>query len=421
MSLQEDARAVAGELRALRHALHREPELGLNLPRTQATVLGALKDLPLSITLGERLTSVTAVLHGAQPGPAVLLRADMDALPITELADVPYRARREGLMHACGHDLHTSMLAGAARLLAARRSELKGNVIFMFQPGEEGWDGAQQMLNEGVLDAADRSVVAAYALHVMSAGWPQGMFFTRPGPLLASSDDLIVTVKGAGGHGSSPHQAKDPIPVACETVTALQSFLTRTTDPSVTTVLTVGSFHAGTASNVIPETARFEATLRTISPGARRQLLTGAARVCEGIAAAHGLQADVTQVPGYPVTVNSAAETAFAGVVISELFGPDRFTELEHPLTNSEDFSLVLDKIPGAMIMLSAVPAGIDPLSAPDNHSAYAVFDDAVLADGAALYAELAMRRLESPEQPAGARVLPSPRPGTIQYARSFR
>jgi amidohydrolase len=394
MDLRDDARAMAGDLRTLRHALHQEPEVGLDLPRTQEKVLQALDPLPLEVSTGSGLSSVTAVLQGARPGPTVLLRGDMDALPVQEEVDVPFRSRVDDRMHACGHDLHTTMLVGAAGLLAAQRESLAGDVVFMFQPGEEGHDGAGHMLREGVLDVTGSRPVAAYALHVISARWPQGTFVTRPGPMLAASDAVVVTVRGRGGHGSAPHRANDPVPAACEMVTALQTFVTRSIDAFDPAVITVGEFHAGSRRNVIPAEARFEATVRSFRPEVHEALARGVPRVCEGIAAAHGVDVDVEYRAEYPVTVNSADEAAYAAESASELFGPDRFQLAENPITGSEDFSRVLGHVPGAMVFLGAAVDGEDHEDAPDNHSPLAAFDDAVLADGAALYARLAAGRL---------------------------
>lgn len=397
MDLRDDAQALGGDLSALRHDLHQEPEVGVDLPRTQEKVLSELGGLPLEIHTGNSLTSVTAVLRGGGSGPVVLLRGDMDALPLTEQVEVPFRSRTEGAMHACGHDLHTTMLVGAARLLATHREKLPGTVVFMFQPGEEGHDGAQLMIDEGVLDVAGERPVAAYALHVTSSMWPQGTFATRPGPLLAAADHLYVTVHGTGGHGSAPHKARDPVPAACEMVTALQTSLTRTIDPFDTAVLTVGSFHAGTKDNVIPEKARFEATVRTFRDETRDLVARNAPRVCQGIAAAHGLDAEVSFSGGYPVTKNSEREISFISDVVTDVFGPDRHHLMQNPLTGSEDFSRVLERVPGAMVFLGAAATGADPEKAPYNHSSYANFDDTVLPDGAALYAQLAAQRLVAP------------------------
>ncbi|WP_326597301.1 M20 metallopeptidase family protein [Streptomyces sp. NBC_01803] len=393
MNLLDDAHTLADDLMRLRRRLHAIPEVGLDLPRTQEAVLTALDGLPLEVSTGHGLTSVTAVLRGARPGRTVLLRGDMDALPVAERTGLPFAAGAER-MHACGHDLHTAMLVGAARLLAAHRDRLAGNVLFMFQPGEEGWDGAGHMLAEGLLDAAGERPVAAYALHVSSHTWPSGVFSTRGGPMMAASNVLEVTVRGAGGHGSAPHRAKDPIPAACEMVTALQTWITRSFDVFDPVVLTVGSFHAGTQSNIIPDTATFHATVRSFSAEVRARLREGTVAVCEGIAAAHGLAVDAEFVEQYPVTVNDGAETAFAADAVRELHGEERYAPMENPILGSEDFSRVIDAVPGAMLFLGATMPGLDPDTAPANHSPLAAFDEAVLPDGAALYAELAVRRL---------------------------
>ena len=394
MTIREEAAAIAGDVAELRHAIHREPEIGLELPMTQRKVLDALAGLPLDITVGERLTSVTAVLRGGRPGPVVLLRGDMDALPITEATGAPFASQIDGVMHACGHDLHTAMLAGAARLLSARQPDLPGSVIFMFQPAEEGGAGARYMIEEGVLDAAGMRPAAAYALHVFANTLDRGVFSTRPGPALAASDAINVTVRGRGGHASAPHRSADPIPAACEMVTALHALVTRRFDVFDPVVVTVGSIHAGTARNVIPDEATFLATARSYSPDSRKRLRDETMRLVRNIAEGHGLVAEAEFVEGYPVTVNDAAQAAFAAATVADVFGAGRAVTAGHPLSGSEDFSFVLQQVPGAFILLGACPPGTDPRTAPSNHSAAAAFDDGVLADGVALYAELAVRRL---------------------------
>ncbi len=394
MLVRDEAAKLAGEIAELRHAIHREPEIGLDLPKTQGKVLDALSGLPLEVSTGKALSSVTAVLRGGRPGPVVLLRGDMDALPVTEETGLPYASAFPGAMHACGHDLHTAMLAGAAKLLSARQAELPGTVIFMFQPGEEGYAGARYMINEGVLDAAGERPVAAYALHVSGNKLPCGMFSTRPGPMLAAADQITVTVHGRGGHASQPHRAADPIPAACEMVIALQTMVTRKFDVFDPVVITVGSFHAGTTDNVIPDQARFLATARSYSAESRAALASLVPRLITDIAGAHGLTADAEYAAEYPVTVNDAAEAAFAGQVITEVFGPDRGETARFPITGAEDFSFVLEEVPGAFVFLGACPPDRDPETAPTNHSAIALFDDSALAEGTALYAELALRRL---------------------------
>ncbi|MDT0441795.1 M20 metallopeptidase family protein [Streptomyces johnsoniae] len=393
MNLLDDATALADELVRLRRTLHGVPELGLDLPRTQEAVLAALDGLPLDMSTGHGLSSVTAVLRGERPGPTVLLRGDMDALPVAERTGLPFAAPADR-MHACGHDLHTAMLAGAARLLSAHRDRIAGNVLFMFQPGEEGYNGAGRMIDEGVLEATGERPVAAYALHVISHTWESGVFATRGGPAMAASSVLDVTVRGAGGHGSAPHRAKDPIPAACEMVTALQTWISRSFDVFDPVVLTVGKFHAGTQSNIIPDTAAFTATVRSFSDETRARLRRGTVAVCEGIAAAHGLGVEARFTEQYPVTVNDAAEAAFAADAVREVHGEERYAGMDNPLLGAEDFSRVIEAVPGAMIFLGATMPGLHPDSAPTNHSPLAAFDEAVLPDGAALYAELAVRRL---------------------------
>ncbi|MDI3403197.1 M20 metallopeptidase family protein [Streptomyces cavernicola] len=393
MTVHEDARELQGELAALRHALHAEPEIGLDLPRTQEKVLSALSVLPLDITTGTRTTSVTGVLRGTGEGPVVLLRGDMDALPVQERSQLPYASRVDGTMHACGHDLHTTMLVGAARLLAHHRDRLPGDVVFMFQPGEEGFDGAQVMLDEGVLGAAGRGVDVAYGMHVFASKLPQGHFATRPGTMLAAADELRVTVHGEGGHGSAPQFARDPVAAVAEMVTTLQTMVTRRFDVFDPVVITVGSLHAGTVGNVIPDRAVFQATVRSFSPGAREQAVRLASETLQGIARAHGVEVVVEHLPGYPPTRTDSDETAFVADTVREVFGEERHHTLEHPLTGSEDFSRVLEAVPGSFVGLGAVPTDLDPERAPYNHSPLARYDDAVLADGAALYAELALSR----------------------------
>jgi len=396
VTVRDDAAAIAGDIARLRHSIHRQPEIGLDLPMTQQKVLAALDGLPLEISTGKELTSVTAVLRGRRPGQTVLLRADMDALPVTEATGLPFASQISGAMHACGHDLHTAMLVGAARLLSARRAELDGNVIFMFQPGEEGYAGAGHMISEGVLDAAGDRPAAAYALHV-SSELPCGVFSTRPGAMMAADDRMTVTVRGRGGHAAMPHSALDPIPAAAEMVTALQAMVTRRFDVFDPVVLTVATIHAGTAFNVIPHEATFSAIARSYSAASRRRLREESQRLLADIARGHGLTADPEYVEGYPVTVNDPAEAAFAAATAARVFGAERAVEAQHPATASEDFAFVLEQVPGAFIRLGARPPAARPAAAPPNHSPAAVFDDDALACGTALHVELALGRLSAP------------------------
>jgi hippurate hydrolase len=320
----------------------------------------------------------------------------MDALPVHEEVDVPFRSTVDGAMHACGHDLHTTMLVGAARLLHAQREKLPGDVDLMFQPGDEGFDGARRMIDEGVLGAAGRPADAAFALHVMPNMVHRGQVASRRGALMAASDGLFVTVHGSGGHGSSPHLARDPVPATCEMVVALQTAVNRGIDAFAPVVVTVGSLHAGTRRNIIPETASFEATVRTFDRSIRRQVRDLCQRVCRGVADAHGLDVDIEYLEEYPVTVNDGDSVDFAMDVATDVLGERRTVTMEKPITGTEDFSRVIERVPGAMLFLGACVEGRDPDTAPSNHSPHAAFDDRVLPDGAALYAELAMRYLST-------------------------
>lgn len=390
--LLAQAHAALPGIVALRRSIHRFPELGRHLPRTQQAVLEALDGLGLDLAIGSRLSSVTATLEGARPGPAVLLRADMDALPLDEETGLDFASRLPGAMHACGHDTHTAMLVGAARLLAARRSRMSGPVVFMFQPSEETGGGARHMIDEGVLETADGTgVAAAFALHITTR-FDSGTVHLRPGPTFAASDGLHVTVRGRGGHASAPHRALDPVPVACEIVQALQAMVTRTADVFDPVVLTVASIHAGTTANVIPETAEIRGTFRTLSPTARQLVRDGITRVAHHVAAAHGMHADVGLPEGYPPLVNDARSTAALRDTAAALLGPDRVHDLAAPFMGAEDFSYVLQRVPGVMAFLGARPPGITPEQAPDLHSNRVVFDEDALATGAALYAAAALQ-----------------------------
>ncbi|WP_214407456.1 M20 metallopeptidase family protein [Pseudonocardia lacus] len=380
---------------ALRRDLHRHPEIGLDLPHTRDAVLAALSDLPLQVHLGRSTSSVVAVLDGARPGPTVLLRGDMDALPLTEDTGLGYSSTEPGAMHACGHDTHVAMLASAARVLADRRAELAGRVLFMFQPGEEGWHGARYMIDEGLLDRTGPAgrPDAAYALHI-SATLPTGEVHVRPGPLMAAADVIKVTVTGRGGHASAPHDALDPVPAAAAMVGALQTMVTRRLDAHQPAVLTIAHIRAGTTSNVIPETAFLEGTLRTLSAQTRERAHDGIRRICTHTALAHGCRAEVEIEVGYPVTVNAAGAVDRLTGVCRALLGPDRVVTMPAPIMGAEDFSYVLERVPGALAFLGGCPPGTDPATAPPNHSNRVVFDEDAMTTGVAVYAALALDAL---------------------------
>ena len=387
------ASAIQPDTVALRRALHRRPEVGLTLPRTQRRILDAIADLPLKITRGEAVTSVTGVLEGARPGPVVLLRGDMDALPMREDTGLEFASEVPGAMHACGHDTHVAMLAGAARLLADRRDELAGAVVFMFQPGEEGYAGAKTMIEEGVLTAAGRPVDSGYALHI-SSHWPSGVISVRPGPALASSDVLHITVTGRGGHGSNPSEALDPVPVAAGIVQAIQTMVTRRVSVFDPTVVSITQIIAGTADNVIPETAEMFGTMRALSESTRRLVQDELRRLVPAIAAAHGATATMEFRAGYPVTVNDPGAAELVHRTATGLLGADRTSWERDPLMGAEDWSYVLQQVPGAIAFLGGCPPGLDPAGAPANHSNRVVFDEEAMITGVATYAATALSAL---------------------------
>lgn len=386
------ARALQPGTVALRRALHQHPEQGLHLPQTQAAVLRALADLPVRVQTGRGATSVVGVIEGAQPGPTVLLRADMDALPVTEQSGVPFSSELPGSMHACGHDTHVAMLASAARLIAEQRDELAGRVLLMFQPGEEGFHGARHMLDEGLLEVAG-TPERALAVHITST-LDRGVVQTRPGVIMASSDVLRVTVTGHGGHASAPQKAVDPIPAAAAMVGALQTMVTRALNVFDPAVITITRICAGTTNNIIPETAELEGTIRTLSEPTRVTVHEEVHRVCEHVAAAHGCAAAVQIERGYPVTVNDDEVSPQVLDLARRVLGERHAEPMADPLMGAEDFSYVLARVPGAMAFLGACPSGHEPDTAPANHSSRVVFDESAMVHGVALYAGFALEAL---------------------------
>ncbi|QVQ53461.1 amidohydrolase [Spiractinospora alimapuensis] len=391
-SLLDDAARVHDRTRALRRTLHAQPEIGLDLPHTRRAVLKEIADLDLPLRLSETTSAVVAELHGANDGPTLILRGDMDALPLTEDTGLPYASAVPGVMHACGHDTHTAMLASAARVLAGRREEIAGRVLFFFQPGEEGYHGAWHALEEGLLDAPD--VAGAFALHI-STQFPSGTVNVRRGPILASADFFEVTVHGRGGHASAPYRAQDPIPAACEMVTALQVALSRRLDTFDPSVVTVSRITAGTTNNIIPATAELEGTIRCLSQENRELVHSLIRQVVKGVADAHGLTADVTLHLGYPVTDNDADFTDRVRDVAARTVGAERVHELANPLMGAEDFSYLLHRHPGSMAFLGACPPEYGhPDEAPANHSNLVVFDESAMDTGVATYAAVALDHL---------------------------
>ena len=380
-NLLEDSRAIADRIVSLRRAIHAEPELGLETPKTLAKVRAELADLPLEWREGPSCTGAVAVLNPGKAGRSVLLRGDMDALPMDELTGLDFASTVPGRMHACGHDTHTAMLAGAARVLAARADQLAGEVRFMFQPGEEGFHGARFMLDDGLLDPLPD---AAFALHIMPNA-PHGTIGGRAGTLLAAADMLDIAVRGRGGHASMPHDTRDPVPVACEIVMALQAMVTRRFDAAEAVVVTITQLDAGSAHNIVPDTALLRGTMRTLPPDKRAAVQADIRRVAENIAAAHDCTAEVTITEGFPPTINDPRAVDLAERVATGLGGA--FLRLEAPIMGAEDFSYVLAKVPGAMCFLGVAEEGADWKSCCSIHSSRMMVDESVLPRGTAFLA----------------------------------
>ena len=398
-TLCDEATELQSDTVALRRALHERPEIGNSLPITREAVLESLDGLPLDLTLHQTTSGISALLTGSRPGPTVLLRGDMDALPLHEDTGLDYSSRHDGQMHACGHDTHTAMLASAAKLLAAHQDEIPGRVLFMFQPGEEGHHGAKYMLDEGLLDVpqladgTESPVTGAFALHITST-IPTGVLATKGGPILASADEFTIRVYGSGGHASAPAQAVDPVPIACEIVIALQTMITRRIDTFDPAVVTVGQIHAGTKNNIIPPVAEINGTIRTFSESTRKQVHDNMQRIAEKIAEAHGATAEPEILHGYPVTSNQHEFAAFTIDAARAVVGHERVIQLPNPIMAAEDFSYVLNEVPGAMMFLGGTPPERDPRTAPANHSNLVTFDEDAMTTGVEMYAQMALRHL---------------------------
>jgi len=398
--LLAQAKAIQPDLIATRRRIHRHPELGLDLPRTQALVVEELKALGLEPRLGKGLSSVTAIIGADRPGRTVVLRGDMDGLPLTEETGLDFASEDAGHMHACGHDTHVAQLLGGARLLVERLKSdpeaLPGPVLLMFQPGEEGYFGARVMLEEGLLEGSAGTKpltlenAKGFAIHT-SAQYHTGEIHTKPGAFLASADNIFITVKGSGGHASAPHLARDPIPVAAEIILALQTAITRSVAAFDPVVLTIAHVTAGTTHNIIPETASMSGTFRCVSDERRAAMRPLVERVARGIASAHGVEADVEFVELYPVTVNDAGVAEQARKIAADLVGVAGSVTMKAPIMGAEDWSYVLQRIPGTMVSLGARPPS-EPLEGwPQNHSNLVTFDEDALPIGAALYAKAAL------------------------------
>jgi len=389
--LMESAEEIAPGVVADRRYLHQHPELGFQEEGTARLVAERLRALNLDeVRTGIAQTGVMGVLHGGKgPGKTVLLRADMDALPITELNDVPYKSENEGAMHACGHDAHTAMLLGAARVLAARRNEFAGTIKFIFQPSEEAnGGGAKPMIEAGVME--NPHVDAAFGIHVGS-NLPAGVIAVKGGAINAATDGARVTIRGLGGHAARPHKAIDPVVIGAHCIIALQTLVAREVDPFSPVVLTVGSLHGGTVSNVIPEEAYFLATIRTTTEETRQLMAERIPQICQGIAETFRATADTQYTFGYPPLVNDEEGAALVREVATEVVGAERVMTAEAGM-GGEDMSFFINAAPGAFYRLG-VRNEAQGKTYGHHHPRFDVDEDA-LATGVAMHAAVALRYL---------------------------
>jgi len=377
---------------ALRRAIHAEPELGLNCPQTTAKLKAALANLPLTIRDSEATSGFVARLDGVRPGRTVLLRGDMDALPIIEETGLDFASHTHGHMHACGHDTHSAMLVSAARILCGRRHELAGTILFMFQPGEEGMHGARYMIEEGLLD--DPTPEAAFALHIFP-NVPGGVIACRSGAMLASADKVGAMISGKGGHAAMPHDAVDPVPIACEAVMALQAFIARRTTFTDPAVLSITQVAAGSTHNVIPDDVELIGTMRTLSVDARKAVGEAFERIVTKVAEAHGATAGAWIEEGYPPTMNDPRAVRLIRELAESQFGDGAYFEAPAPSMGAEDFSYVLQKVPGAMAFLGVAPSDGDPAGRAPLHNPSMMVDESVLPRGVAMHCAFATRFLE--------------------------
>ncbi len=396
-ALVAEAAAYLETLQGIRRDLHQIPEFALDLPKTQERILASIKGIG-EVTLGKNLTSIALLIKGAHPGPTVLLRADMDALAVQEDTSEDFQSTN-GYMHACGHDLHMAMGIGAAHLIATHKDKLHGDVVVWFQPGEEGHDGAGVMLEEGAHLISGNKPIAAYGLHVFSAMLPNRVFASRPGTMMASAGDLIVKVTGAGGHGSSPWMANDPITPLVEVISGMQTFLNKRLNAFDPVIVNVGWLDAGDThtTNVIPETASFGATVRTFSREHFAKLRDVVPEYLAGVAKSYGVTIEHEFSNATKVLINDVDAVTRVERVVKDTFGPQRYFDMPTPMAGGEDMASIIEEMGGAFVFLGAHKPGVDFMTAAVNHSNKAEFDDTVLADGAALLAAMAFDHLSEP------------------------
>jgi amidohydrolase len=375
---------VLAEVVATRRDLHEHPELGFEERRTAELVARRLEALGFEVHTGIGRTGVVGVLRGARPGKTIMLRADMDALPLEEENDVPYRSHTPGTMHACGHDGHVAILLGAARVVMSRRDEVAGTVCFLFQPAEEGKGGARAMVEDGVLERF--GIERAYGLHLASAH-PVGQVGFREGPFYASSDSIEITIEGKGGHGASPHLSIDPVYVASQFVIAVQQIVSRQVDPIEPAVVTIGAINGGTTHNVIPSRVRLLGTVRAFNAGVRAAMAERIERVLRGVCESSGASYTFEYLWRYPVTSNDAEQTRYARALAEKIAGPAQVAEVPR-LMGAEDFSFFAERVPACFFTLGS--NGGEASAFPHHHARFDI-DESALATGVRMMAALAL------------------------------
>jgi amidohydrolase len=381
--LKQRIAVINDRLVETRHYIHRWPELSDHEEKTAEFVAGRLRALGLEVQTEVGGHGVIADLDGAAPGKRIAIRADMDGLPIQEESDLPYRSQNSGVMHACGHDGHTTTLLGAAEVLTSLRDQIKGSIRFLFQPAEETVGGAKRMCEQGAM----RGVDAVVGLH----GWPQvgiGQIGIRAGAMMASSDTFDITVRGRQAHAAYPHDGVDPIVVGAQIVSALQTISSREIDPSDPIVVTVGQFHAGTAYNIIPATATINGTYRTLSPKTRESMPGRIRRIAEGVCAAASATCDIAFHEGTPPVMNDAEFVGLVEEVASRSLGNENIVQLQHSSMGAEDFAVYLEHAPGAMFRLGL--GDVSPIHTPTFN-----FEDRAIPVGVELFSRIALRYLE--------------------------
>jgi len=368
----------------LRRDFHMHPELGFEELRTSRIVADRLKALGYEVRTGVGQTGVVGIVRTGKPGRTILLRADMDGLPVHEESGVDFASQERGKMHACGHDGHVAILLGAAQMIMERRDLLVGTIVLCFQPAEEGKGGAKAMIDAGLLE--DPHVDKVYGLHLASLH-PVGVVAVRPGPVMASSDSIEITIRGRGGHGAAPHQTVDPILTAAQFITSVQSVVSRNVDPVQPAVVTIGSLHGGTIHNVIPDDVAMLGTVRAFDPAVREQMKPRIEAVLKGCCESAGASYDYDYVWRYPVTVNNAAEAAYVAELAARTLGASRSVEFERTM-GAEDFSFMLEQRPGCFFFVGAQSG---PETAVAHHNAKFAIDERCLETGVQMMTALAL------------------------------